>query len=196
MDPAHESPRQATRRRRANVELKELEDPFRQYCEANGLSLNQGLRSLVAAEMNGSVGAKSVRRVERPPAREMVGRRETSRVRVEIRLGESEKVAAEQQAQRDGFALNVWIASLVRSHLVGGAQFGEAELLALAQSNRELLAIGRNLNQIARALNIDANDVGVLRGDLIEQIRAHVTEHTQTVARLIAANVERWQVRG
>jgi hypothetical protein len=46
-----------------------------------------------------------------------------------------------------------YVAVLVRSHLSGATPLPRAEYLALRQSILELTAIGRNLNQIARAIN-------------------------------------------
>jgi Bacterial mobilisation protein (MobC) len=46
-----------------------------------------------------------------------------------------------------------YVSLLVRSHLRGAAPLPKAEYLALRQSVLELTAMGRNLNQIARALN-------------------------------------------
>jgi hypothetical protein len=45
---------------------------------------------------------------------------------------------------------------MVRSHLRGVAPLPKEELLALRHSVAELKAVGRNLNQMAKALNQDA----------------------------------------
>jgi predicted DNA binding CopG/RHH family protein len=46
-----------------------------------------------------------------------------------------------------------YVAFLVRSHLRGAAPLPKAEYVALRQSVLELTALGRNLNQIARAMS-------------------------------------------
>jgi hypothetical protein len=46
-----------------------------------------------------------------------------------------------------------WISALVQSHVASTPVLTEAELLAVEAANRELGAIRRNINQIARALN-------------------------------------------
>jgi Bacterial mobilisation protein (MobC) len=62
----------------------------------------------------------------------------------------------------------------------------EAELRALRQSTRELAAIGRNLNQIARATHQGGSGAGVGREDLwgllkaCEALRDHVRAYIST----------------
>jgi hypothetical protein len=77
--------------------------------------------------------------------------------------------------------------------LDGTPQLGQQELEGLARSNLHLLAIGRNLNQLARAANQGAPSERHGRADGIEAVRATVTEHTALVARVMAANVARWR---
>lgn len=115
--------------------------------------------------------------------------------RCEIKLTPSEYRVASAIAKRDGFALPRWIVGLIRSRLTSTPQFGQQELEVLARSNLNLLAIGRNLNQVAKALNVAKADRGVYRVELIEQIWEMVKEHAAHVAVAIAANTERWRIR-
>jgi hypothetical protein len=71
------------------------------------------------------------------------------------RLSESERFAISERAKIDGFEHSQqWIIALVRARLTDKPQFGTREIETLGESNRQLLAIGRNLNQIAHALNV------------------------------------------
>jgi len=55
-----------------------------------------------------------------------------------------------------GCARQTYLSVLARSRLRGVAPLAKDELLALKRSIAELAAVGRHLNQIARALNQDA----------------------------------------
>jgi Bacterial mobilisation protein (MobC) len=50
-------------------------------------------------------------------------------------------------------AAATYASSVLRSHLLGAAPLPKAEYLTLTHTVAELSAIGRNLNQIARAMN-------------------------------------------
>ncbi|MCV4287447.1 MobC family plasmid mobilization relaxosome protein [Pseudomonas capsici] len=67
-----------------------------------------------------------------------------------------------------------------------------AEIDALGESNYQLLALGRNLNQIARYLN-----AGKYEPVTIERISALsklIENHTNTVSDAIRASLERWKI--
>ena len=85
-----------------------------------------------------------------------------------------------------------YVAVLTRSHLRRLAPLPKDELLALRRSIGELAAIGRNLNQIARA----ANDGGRHPGSAREEFRAmlKVCEALRDNTKgLLKANVTSWE---
>ena len=85
-----------------------------------------------------------------------------------------------------------YVAVLTRSHLRQLAPLPKEELLALRRSIGELAAIGRNLNQIAKA----ANDGGRLPGSAREEFRAmlRVCEALRNNTKgLLKANVASWE---
>jgi hypothetical protein len=104
-----------------------------------------------------------------------------------------------------------WIVNLVRAHLSDRPQLGPSSLEALRKSNFQLNAIGKNVNQIARALNaiVDHLDHGRLRQadeavrgqkpehvrQLIEEVKAIVQGHLPIVLAVLDENVARWQTR-
>lgn len=115
-----------------------------------------------------------------------------TRVRLELRLTHSELQAVRVIAGEAGASANQWIANLVRSYITRKPQLGMQELSAIVQSNVRLLAVGRNLNQIARALNrgeISTHHALVPSG-LADEIAAHVKD----VSAVIRANLERWSI--
>ena len=85
-----------------------------------------------------------------------------------------------------------YVAVLTRSHLRQLAPLPKEELLALRRSIGELAAIGRNLNQIARA----ANDGGRLPGSARNEFRAmlKVCEALRDNTKgLLKVNVTSWE---
>ena len=67
--------------------------------------------------------------------------------------------------------------------------------MALAQSNAALRALGRNLNQVARALNTAPQERVLFKVELIEELDHAVKAHAETVSKLLAANIERWRIQ-
>ncbi|KQR13847.1 mobilization protein [Xanthomonas sp. Leaf148] len=85
-----------------------------------------------------------------------------------------------------------WVIDAVRAGLTGEPQFGTKEVDVLGESNYQLLAWGRSLNQIARRLN-----EGRKANLTIEQIRIiadRIDAHTKKVSEAIRASQERWNI--
>jgi hypothetical protein len=55
-----------------------------------------------------------------------------------------------------------------------------------------MLAIGRNLNQLARAANAGVSIMRAGGADIIEALRAAVMRHAEQVAAVIRTNAARW----
>ena len=73
--------------------------------------------------------------------------------RLSVRLDANDRLLLKERAATRGVPAATYVAVLVRSHLRGVTPLLKDELLALDRAVAELSAIGRNLNQIARALN-------------------------------------------
>lgn len=91
-----------------------------------------------------------------------------------IRLPQFLEEAAKQRGKTKGMAASRWIAALVQSNLMTSPVLTEKEIIAVQESNRQLAAIGRNLNQIARALNTDTNKP--TDGDSLMQTLAEIKD--------------------
>lgn len=115
-----------------------------------------------------------------------------TRARLELRLTHSELQVVRTIAGEAGASANQWVANLVRSYITRKPQLGMNELSTIAQSNSRLLAVGRNLNQIARALNRGekTGDQPLIPSGLADDIAAHVKD----VSAVIRANLDRWSV--
>lgn len=112
--------------------------------------------------------------------------------RLTVRLEPDDRILLCQRASARGMRSATYVSVLVRSHLRNLAPLPKEELSALKRSVAELGAIGRNLNQIARA----ANQGGKLAGPGREDLRAmlKVAEALRDhVKALIRTNESSWE---
>lgn len=178
------------------VDLKELKEPWMQYCKEQSLIPGAAIREMVAQRLG--VTQQRLAMFEEGRAGEAVvvaGLAEKRRARVEVRLLGSEYDLVTEYAKDGGFENpSQWLLALVRAFLTKSPQFGATDRALLGDSNRQLLAMGRNLNQIAKAIQAQGGEGGEFTVDRIEQLRAWMSRHTELVSKFIAANVERWSV--
>jgi hypothetical protein len=109
-----------------------------------------------------------------------------------IRLQTEDRLLLDARSEARGMRPATYVAVLTRSHLRWLAPLPKDELQALRRSIGELAAIGRNLNQIAKA----ANDGGRLPGSAREEFRAmlKVCEALRDNTKgLLKANVTSWE---
>jgi len=112
--------------------------------------------------------------------------------RVCIRLRSEDQLLLRERASARQMAAATYVSVLVRAHLRALPPLPKDELIALKRSVAELGAIGRNLNQIARA----ANGGGRVAGPSSEDLRAmlKVCERLRDhVKALIKANTASWE---
>lgn len=168
---------------RINIDLQHYKQPWIEYCKAHSTTPSEAFR-MVVAKLTGGLAVA----VPDVPA-------EQGKVRREIRLTHAELYAMDVLAEQEGFAPTRWIVALVRARLGSGAQLGQQELEHLARSNMQLLALGRNLNQIAKAVNANPGDRSGCRPEVIEKLHTLIREHTNKVSNVLTANVRRWSVK-
>jgi predicted DNA binding CopG/RHH family protein len=112
--------------------------------------------------------------------------------RLYVRLAPEDLILLKERSSARVLAAATYVSLLVRSHLRGAAPLPKAEYLALKQSVLELTAIGRNLNQIARAINQGGRpalpgraEIGAML-KIVEGLREHFKE-------LLKANEASWR---
>ena len=108
-----------------------------------------------------------------------------------VRLRPEDRVLLHERAAARGMASATYLAVLVRSHLRSMAPLPKDELLALKRAVSELGAVGRNLNQLARAANQGARVAGVGHDEFraILKMCEALRDHTKS---LIKANAATW----
>jgi Bacterial mobilisation protein (MobC) len=110
---------------------------------------------------------------------------------VYVRLRDEDRLLLQARAAARGLRPATYLSVLTRSHLRSLAPLPKDELLALKGCIAELAAIGRNLNQIARAAN-QGGQVGPMRDDLRTFLRLCMAMRDY-VKGTIKANVTSWE---
>ena len=112
--------------------------------------------------------------------------------RFEILLTPSEKAALEARARSEQCSQRRWVIDAIRTSLTKQTQFSMKEIDALGESNYQLLAIVRNLNQIAKVMS-DGRQSSVTIS-YIQQLEQIVDTHIEKVSCAIRASLERWKI--
>jgi predicted DNA binding CopG/RHH family protein len=145
---------------RISVDLQEYKQPWLDYCKARGITPSAAFRQIVAKLTNGNDA------MERPVTHAVARKK----VRVELRLTKAEIATVSEMARREGFSATRWIVALINARVYATPQLGQRELETLARSNLQMLAIGRNLNQLARAANAGVSNWSKRRKVAFEMI--------------------------
>jgi len=108
-----------------------------------------------------------------------------------VRLRTEDKLLLDARAEARGMRPATYASVLLRAHLRGLTPLPKDELAALKHAVGELGAVGRNLNQIARAVNQGARVVGPGRDEFraILKICEALRDHTKG---MIKANTASW----
>ncbi|WP_281661192.1 hypothetical protein [Microvirgula aerodenitrificans] len=114
------------------------------------------------------------------------------KVRVEILLTRSEKAAVLERANLERCSQRRLMIDMIRAGLTQEPQFGMKEIDALGESNYQLLAIGRNLNQVAKSMNEGRRDSVTIES--IRRLTAIIDAHTDKVSDAMRASLERWNI--
>lgn len=179
--------RTPARRRTLRVDAGPLTQPFLDRCQALGLREGDMLRRLIAGELDREAPVSQRRRkVSR------VGSVDKSRVRKVIRFTKSELEVLEPEAANLGLTLPEYLVALARSH-VGDATVSRNERVLLSNSNYQLLAIGRNLNQVTRMLN-SGQALGVGEFRVIDEAVRALKDHVKVVSSFLISVRARWMI--
>lgn len=167
---------------------RELKRRWRTYCESISKEPSTAIKEAIElqlAKVNEKPELKLYRQVDE-------ARSEEKKKRFEILLTPTERAALIERAAYDGSSPRRWVVAAMRARLTREPQFGMRELDVLGESNYQLLAIGRNLNQIAKRLNEGGKGGPTL--EVIEELRSTIRAHTDQVNRAMRASLERWDV--
>lgn len=108
-----------------------------------------------------------------------------------VKLRPDDRLLLHERAAARGMASATYVSVLVRSHLRALTPLPKDELVALKRAASELGAVGRNLNQIARAANQGARGGGIGHDEFraILKLCEALRDHTKN---MIKANAASW----
>ena len=112
--------------------------------------------------------------------------------RISVRLLPGDRLLLRERATARGTAPATYVSILIRSHLRELTPLPKDELRVFREQVRELRTIGRNLNQIARALNRGEIEDASVREDLRSFVKLATAMRESTKALLIA-NSKSWE---
>jgi uncharacterized protein (DUF1778 family) len=113
--------------------------------------------------------------------------------RLYVRLRTDDQLLLQERAAARGLRASTYLSVLARAHLRNLPPLPKEELLALKKATSELAALGRSVNQIARAANQDGRTGGMVRDELraILRVCEALRDHTKA---LIRTNLVSWQI--
>lgn len=171
-----------------DVYLGALKEPWVDYCKALGKKPGAAVKEAIELQLKKAQSLPAPQTYqqtnEAPPLE--------PKQRFEILLTASEKSAVAKRAHIERCSMRRWIIDAIRVGLTHEPQFGMDEIQALGESNYQLLAVGRNLNQIARHLNGGAYEPVTV--ERIEALSGLIEKHTEIVSQAIRASLERWNI--
>lgn len=120
--------------------------------------------------------------------------------RFELRLPAFLKNEVKRRAMMENMSSSEWVAAFIQSQMMKDPVFTEPEIEAVSFANRQLAAIGRNLNQIARSMNraeligIGFNKEEILTLEGIQLLKSQITRLRTKILSLIVARNRAWGV--
>jgi hypothetical protein len=171
-----------------DIYLGSLKEPWVAYCAAIGKKPGAAIKEAIEQQLE-----KAAKTPAPPPLRQTgVVPDNEPKVRFEILMTQSEKAAVLERANLERCSQRRWIIDAIRAGLTHEPQFGMTEIDALGESNYQLLAIGRNLNQVAKAMNEGRRDSVTIES--IERLRRTIDVHVKKVGGAIRASLDRWNI--
>jgi hypothetical protein len=159
---------------------------FERRAKAKGLKPSELMRRLVLAEIGqGAAGDSEVLRISG----------DTKMTRMVMHLPVQLKAAIEDRAKTKGMTAARWTASLAQSNLMKLPVMSDKEVNALLALNRELAAVGRNVNQIAKQLNSAVDLIEKSRVDLagIDRLQKDIELTRKVVRSLMLRSQQSWE---
>ena len=178
-----------TRLTSISADLGTLKAPWVAWCAQQQITPSDALRQILTTVLSQTPPGRSVIRTTLPHRAERVTKR------MELRLTPSEHAALVARANAEGSHPSTWVVAMVRTLLTQQPTLLPPARDALARSNQQLLAIGRNLNQIAKALNSSPRDRTALRAELLTALSTRIQTHTSLVSDVLRRTLERWQIK-
>ncbi|USY26818.1 MobC family plasmid mobilization relaxosome protein [Alcaligenes sp. 1735tsa3] len=167
----------------------DLREQWMSYCERNDKKAAATLRALMRYLIQDDMPPE----VQKWVAKQIKGKPDTGpKERLEVRFTPTEYQGITTRAEAEGCSPQRWVINCVRASLTHEPQFTMETTKALWDSNYQLRAIGRNLNQIAKRLN--EGEPGSVKAKQLEKLAGFIYQHTDKVSAVQDASLSRWRI--
>ncbi|RLV58249.1 plasmid mobilization relaxosome protein MobC [Parashewanella curva] len=154
---------------------------LKHYCSSKGLTASCLIRSLLRQTSQEVANAGDFR--------------ELKTNKITVRLSSFNLSLLAQRAKSEGYVNQTnWASACILAKLHRSPILSVEEMQVLRESNRQLSAIGRNLNQIAKVLNIEFRESDKITKEMIEMLSHRIDKHKDKVYKLLDKNRTRWGV--
>lgn len=175
--PPPPPPARGDARARRSVRMRpELWDGLDALARAQGISTNAFLEVIAERVVRVSDGSPT-----NEPPREERGAYKG----VHFRLREADREALREQAASTGYTITGWVTAVIRARVRKAPLLAVAEIEALIEANRQLAAVGRNLNTVVHQLHRTGRWAGNL--DLYAKLLEIVKRNRARVEAVIAS---------
>jgi len=113
---------------------------------------------------------------------------------LKIRLPKFLIAQAKAKAKTQGMATTRWIKSLVQSNLIQPPVLIDSAIIALKETDRELAAVGNNLNQIARKINESIFKIEWVKIEKLDEVKQEVKSVRTAIDELIKVSRNGWSI--
>ena len=162
----------------------DLKTRFRNLAKAQGLSESECLRGLVLAV------TEQDKSTDQQPIQPDPDNSEPDRITV--RMPHFLMVSTKVRAKSKGMAPSRFITALLQSNLMAHPVMTDGEIGRLNASTRELASIGRNINQIAKALNDTLNETDRVKLIKLAELQEAILKNRATIRELVKASQNSW----
>lgn len=115
--------------------------------------------------------------------------------KVTVRLTPFYLAELDRLASARNWPRSTYLARLLVVHVDNKPQFCHDEVAAVRQVARQLADMGRNVNQIAKALNTSLDNAHLALAMEFDLVKMLIEVETNAVKELVRANLDQWGVR-
>ena len=102
--------------------------------------------------------------------------------------------ALKARAKERGMKPATYLSALFIAHDLEQPYFSSVEIQALKEIARELAALGRNINQIAKAINITSDEIYQVKALQLEELKESITDTRAQLKEVVKANMASWGI--
>ena len=162
----------------------EEQKAWKEFCALEGKSSSEILRSFIRYSIEKETLFDAKQKVDTEKLTEQIN----------LKLSATQVQDIQEKAKKEGFEkATKWIRSLVMSVLYKDPILTDKEMTVLRESRSSLASIGRNFNQVTRAINIDFRESDKLKFEMIEDLKKMLEEHKKHTTVLVQKSASRWE---